>query len=426
MIADEAANQLLQCGIDYYNKSQRPAAPYEALEMMKHACSIAVGERVRQRCKENTDIVQRAVNKMPPRQVASEVLAIRREMKAYCELPDMISNAVMLLKNCKPHLEAIKSKLGADNAYYRHLATEVVKNAMYDVVAEVNGAMKSGKSRAEVRSIISKAYDAVMEMGRFNIDDEYRQGQYAENRKAVVQLLIEYGPVRNNATEKQNGDDSGSGVIKGIVSILLFCLFCWLGSMLFDTCRGCSDSRDDVEEEYSDDDDETEEDSEDTSAATADVSAAATSRPSTPAPAPKPVTYTISRPRTGSHPYVAYYGHGIGGDNYIEFKCDGASSDVVAIVKRVSSGRVVGHVYVRAGGEARVYVPDGRFQAFFYFGDDWAADKPNGKVVGAFTKDGHVQKDEPIRLNNQYMEYTLYPTPGGNLNVQDANPSEIF
>lgn len=140
IIADKLGLEILQCGIDYYNGSEEPDAALKAMSLQKYAKSIVVGQMAKDRCKENVDILQKMIDNLPPSEVFAEDRAIREELRKYCLLPDKICHAVTLLNNAKSHLQAIKRKLGVSNGYYLKISTQVVGNALSNVIAEVNEA----------------------------------------------------------------------------------------------------------------------------------------------------------------------------------------------------------------------------------------------------------------------------------------------
>lgn len=59
MIADKLAQEILQCGIDYFNGTEDDDAPRKAGALQNYALSIAVGKLVKDRCKENVDILSK-------------------------------------------------------------------------------------------------------------------------------------------------------------------------------------------------------------------------------------------------------------------------------------------------------------------------------------------------------------------------------
>lgn len=142
MAADSLAKQILQCGINYYNNApdEDVESPRKAMVLQSYALSIAVGQLTKDRCKENYDILKQAVDNMPPVEVAIEARKVKEELRKFCQLPDKISHSVTLLNNTKPLLQTIKSKLGASNSFYLSLSTQVVGNALHNVIEEVNQA----------------------------------------------------------------------------------------------------------------------------------------------------------------------------------------------------------------------------------------------------------------------------------------------
>ena len=90
------------------------------------------------------------------------------------------------------------------------------------------------------------------------------------------------------------------------------------------------------------------------------------------------------------------------------------------------SSEVVNHVYIRGGDTGRLYLPDGTYNIYFYGGKGWNPYMENGNVTGGFVSGGHIQKDGPVELYNQYGEYTLYPVRDGNLQLQGATTGEAL
>ena len=142
---------------------------------------------------------------------------------------------------------------------------------------------------------------------------------------------------------------------------------------------------------------------------------------------------------TGAKPYASYFGKAQTGKNFIDFKTSG-SSDYVAIVKRHSNNKYVNHTYIRGGDNARLYVPSGTYDVYFYSGSGWNPNMVVGQFTGGFVEGGTMQKDGPIQLVSEtitlddgstqlrtaYMEYTLYPVSNGNLVLQSADIDNVL
>lgn len=135
--------------------------------------------------------------------------------------------------------------------------------------------------------------------------------------------------------------------------------------------------------------------------------------------------YIDNQLETGDQPYSTEYGTGWTGDNYLDFKTSGAC-DYIIIVRTVNNNKVINHVYIRGGESARLYLPDGSYNIYFYSGKGWNPDKQKGNVVGGFVSNESTQKDEDVSLYNRYGEYTLYPVQHGNLILDNAADSETF
>ena len=207
MIADKLGLEILQCGIDYFNDSEEPDAAHKAMSLQKYAKSIVVGQMAKDRCKENVDILQRIIDNLPPSEVFAEDRAIHEELRKYCLLPDKICHAVTLLNNTKPHIQSIKRKLGVSNSYYLKISTQVVGNALSNIIAEVNEAQSIFSADKDdpnatlaailgithVKSVLEEAWKATKIMDGFDMESEYKSGRYNENRSILKGLCDQLG-----------------------------------------------------------------------------------------------------------------------------------------------------------------------------------------------------------------------------------------
>lgn len=215
IVADNVAKQVLQCGINYYNNAPDSdvESPRKSMVLQSYALSIAVGQLTKDRCKENYDILKQAVDNMPPAEVAIEARKVKEELRKFCQLPDKISHSVTLLNNTKPLLQTIKTKLGASNSYYLSLSTQVVGNALHNVIVEVNQAhnyfsnvikavKESGIDPAllnyidnenspariidnKVKPVMREAWEATVLMDSFDMESEFKSNRYNPNRKSL-------------------------------------------------------------------------------------------------------------------------------------------------------------------------------------------------------------------------------------------------
>lgn len=207
MIADKLGLEILQCGIDYFNEADGADAAHKAMKLQKYAKDIVVGQMAKDRCKENVDTLQKIIDNLPPSDVFAEDKAIHEELRKYCLLPNKICHAITLLNNTKPHLQTIKRKLGVSNSYYLKISTQVVGNALSNIIAEVNEAQSIFSADKDdpnatlaailgithVKSVLEEAWKATKIMDCFDMESEYKNGRYNENRSILKELCEQLG-----------------------------------------------------------------------------------------------------------------------------------------------------------------------------------------------------------------------------------------
>jgi hypothetical protein len=206
MIADKLGLEILQCGIDYFNNSEDDDAPHTTMKMQKYAQSIVVGTLAKQRCEENVNILQKIINELPPKEVMTEDRAIKAELSKFVRLPDKISYAVTLLNNTKSHLQSIKNKLGATNSYYLKISTQIVSNALHNVVEEVNAVQSDPQisvrlqlglgldstSLSKIKDAFREAWKATTIMDGFDLEPKFKSN-YDKNRSTLKSMCEDLG-----------------------------------------------------------------------------------------------------------------------------------------------------------------------------------------------------------------------------------------
>ena len=256
MIADKLGLEILQCGIDYYNDSDAADAARKAMVLQKYAQSVVVGKMAKDRCKENVDILTRIIAELPPSEVFAEDRAIKEELRKFTRLPDRISYSMDLLNNTKPHLQGIKSKLGSSNGYYLKISTQVVGNALHNVIEEVNALQNDpnfkvnmilDKSAAlsSLRSVLRSAWQATKLMDTFDMESDFKNSRYDENRRTLSNMCSQVGvstytsssssssyrpasrpaAAYSSTSSSNSSDDTNWGCIIGIIiAIIIFCI----------------------------------------------------------------------------------------------------------------------------------------------------------------------------------------------------------
>ena len=187
MIADKLGLEILQCGIDYFNDSDDDDAAHKAMILQKYAQSVVVGKMAKDRCNENVLILEDIISKLPPLEVMSNHKAIDSHLATFANQPDLIRHSLQLIKDCAPHIVAIKEKLGKNHQYYLKISTIIVNNALGNIISEVNKALNSDFNT--LKSILISAWHAQLYMDKFDLEPQYKEGRYKENRIALYGIF---------------------------------------------------------------------------------------------------------------------------------------------------------------------------------------------------------------------------------------------
>lgn len=249
MIADKLGLQILQCGINYYNDSDDEDAPHKAMKLQKYAQSIVVGSMAKDRCAENTKILQKIIDRLPPKEIMTEYRAIINELEAFCKRPDKIMYAKALLKNTKPHLDAMKVKLqtlqysavgNLIKEKHLELSTQIVGNALHNLIEEVNEAQKDIEIKIlidregtfnKLKSVLREAWDATKLMDTFDMEIGFKNNRYLPQKNSLRNLCNQLGvststyspsyTSQNSRTSTSNNSGCMVWIIIAVVTTLI-------------------------------------------------------------------------------------------------------------------------------------------------------------------------------------------------------------
>jgi len=203
-IADKLANEILQCGIDFFQefKEEDFDPSDESMNLFELASSIAVGNIVSQRCEENTENLQEWINEKPDRDrqkiIADELTFIGSKLERFQSLSDTISNAKDLIDSCKPKLIEIKEALGSKDEFYLNISSAVVQNAQNMLVQAVNEIIEASNRRSYNVSLssdktsIQSALDLTFKMGSFDMNPTLKT-HYKNNLDSIKNLAGQLG-----------------------------------------------------------------------------------------------------------------------------------------------------------------------------------------------------------------------------------------
>ena len=212
-VMDKLANEILQCGIDYYNKSDDDDKGEKAMPLQRYALQIAVGPMAKSRCQENVDILQKNIDSLPPKAVRPYVNAIISELKNFKTRSSSISNINTLLNNSKPHLLEIKGVLGSTNSEYLKLSTLVVAAALGELIDEVNAAQEECRdnydavmqllSISDLMNVLSDAWRVTLLMDTFDVEAQFKINRYDGQKRALRGLCNQFN-VSTSTTVRQS------------------------------------------------------------------------------------------------------------------------------------------------------------------------------------------------------------------------------
>lgn len=203
-IADKLANEILQCGIDFFQefKDDGYDPSDDAMNLFDLASSIAVGNIVSQRCEENTENLQEWIDEKPDRDrqklIADELTFIGSKLERFQSLSDTISNAKDLVDTCKPKLIKIKDALGSSDDFYLNISSAVVQNAQNMLVQAVNEIIESSNNRSfgislsSDKASIQTALDITLKMGSFDMNATLKT-HYKKNLEGIKNLAGQLG-----------------------------------------------------------------------------------------------------------------------------------------------------------------------------------------------------------------------------------------
>jgi len=143
-LSDKIAEEVLQCGIDYfkYFRDSDIDPGKETMDCLKKAKSVAVGNMMIQRCNENIENLEEWIDDKPNRdrqkEVAKDLEMIKNLIDEYDGRSQTVSNAKEFLNKARPHILNIKVALGSTDELYIGLSTRIASDVQSMLVSEIN------------------------------------------------------------------------------------------------------------------------------------------------------------------------------------------------------------------------------------------------------------------------------------------------
>ncbi len=134
--------------------------------------------------------------------------------------------------------------------------------------------------------------------------------------------------------------------------------------------------------------------------------------------------YSGNQLENGAQPYSERYGKNKKTGS-AQIKVNAPDDNDVIVMIKDDKGKVARHAYIRKNMSYSFHVSPGYYQFFFILGNDWCPEKDSPDGQKGFFLNYYISKDN-ARYYDGGGEYTLKSVINGNLNLQDADPEEVF
>lgn len=208
-IVDRLANEILQCGIDYFNDSEDDDAPQKAMVLQKYALSIAAGPMAKDRCKENVEILE---GFGPEYKVRKQIERIAKRLndfkdestspfKAFTGNKNSYIQIEQFVNSCRSDLIAIRDVLGGSANLYINLSSAVASAAINAIVENINAARQmasissvGSSERTSLKDDVTKAKSVMRSISSLDMSVQCRN--YFNKNNATLNRI--YNQINNS------------------------------------------------------------------------------------------------------------------------------------------------------------------------------------------------------------------------------------
>ena len=195
VIADALAKQILQSGINYYNSSADDERPYKAMEVQSYAESLAVGELAKKRCEENTAILRKIINSLPPKACKGidgeiDTLISTSRFNTIDQIIMFLkrgTDIIVKIKTLKETEAQTKDEITHFNDFIQSASTEIGAKALNESIDVVNNYLKNNSGSSAI-VFIKKAWECMCYIGSLDLDKDYRTNRFNPNNKTLGEM----------------------------------------------------------------------------------------------------------------------------------------------------------------------------------------------------------------------------------------------
>jgi tetratricopeptide (TPR) repeat protein len=206
MLSDSLAEEVMQCGIDYFKEWKETKNPSEeGLRLLKFAKSIASSKKTKDRANDNIESLEEWSKNAP---IQADLSYVTNQLKNFQDASDNINNALRLAENCKPKLTNMGSILGTDDEFYLNVSSAVASNSLGMLISVVNEAQESFGNQPQFMRTVEPLKRAIKEALRVtNIIDlldmnDQTRNHFIQNRSSLRNLESQIFNATATSTEK--------------------------------------------------------------------------------------------------------------------------------------------------------------------------------------------------------------------------------
>ncbi len=222
-ISDKIADEVLQCGIDYYNHfmdTDFDPGP-EALTLCKKSKSFAFGKIVKNRCEETIEVIQDWVEGQQERDkqkmISVDFDIIKNLIDAYDNKSETVENAIQHLNASKKSLNNIKNVLGSSDELYLSVSTRIASDALnyslsdyIDLKKKFETATYNSQKLAIINSLkekITPVITVINMVGAMDLKNDFKT-QFQEYKTFIQNEKTQLDKVSNGSRGNSGGGSS--------------------------------------------------------------------------------------------------------------------------------------------------------------------------------------------------------------------------
>ena len=191
-VSDQLANEIMQCGIDYFMECRDYKNPsQDTLKLLKFAETTAISKLIKEKANDSINSVNEWTETAP---IKEDLDFITNKLKSFQNLDNSISNVKSLVNSCNIRLQNIKNILGSQDEFYLNISSAIVSNALGMLIAVVNQEQDAFSNQlAFYRSIeglkktISDAVNATRIIEHLDMNNQARD-HFNKNKQALLNI----------------------------------------------------------------------------------------------------------------------------------------------------------------------------------------------------------------------------------------------